>query len=76
MANIGKCLQSKHISKAFNDLNNSWILDSGATDHMTFNSKHFTKYNPCPSNRKVQTTDGSMLTVAGVGKVNIDILDT
>ena len=76
MANIGKCLKLKHISKTFNDLGNSWMLDSGATDHMTFDSKHFITYNPCPSNGKVQTTYGSMLTVAGVGKVNNDSLST
>ena len=50
LANIGKCLQLKHISKAFNDLCNSWILDSGATNHMTFDSKNFITYNLCPSN--------------------------
>ena len=40
---------------------------------MTCNSSHFITYSPCPSNRKVQTANGSMLTVAGIGRVKIDI---
>ena len=40
---------------------------------MTFNSNHFITYSPCASNRKVQTADGSMLTVASIGRVKIDI---
>ena len=50
MVNIGTCLQLKHIFKTFNDLGNSWILDLGATYHMTFDSKYLITYNPCPSN--------------------------
>ncbi len=47
----------------------SWIIDSGATDHMTYQSSLFTTYSPCPSSRKVATADGSLTTVAGIGDV-------
>ncbi|KAI3459866.1 hypothetical protein Pfo_016529, partial [Paulownia fortunei] len=50
---------------------NSWIMDSGATDHMTHSSQKFSTYNPCPSNRKITTADGSLTTVAGIGDVPI-----
>jgi transposase InsO family protein len=50
---------------------NSWILDSGATDHMTNSSHQFTSYTPCPSNRKITTADGSVTTVAGRGDVRL-----
>ena len=41
---------------------------------MTCNSNHFITYSPCASNRKVKTADGSMLTVAGIGRIKIDIV--
>ena len=49
-----------------------WITDSGATDHMTFESSLFITYSPCPSNTKVVTIDGSVTTVAGIGDVQIN----
>ena len=73
MANLGKCLHLKTFFNSSHDQSISWILVSRATDHMTFNSNHFIAYSPCTRNRKVQTTDGSMLTVASIGRVKIDI---
>ena len=49
-----------------------WIIDSGATDHMTFESSLFITYSPCPSTRKVVTADGTLTTVAGIGDVQIN----
>ena len=43
---------------------NSWIIDSGATDHMTHTSSHFNTYTPCPSNRKIIVANGSLVIVA------------
>ncbi|KAL4021158.1 hypothetical protein IC575_019949 [Cucumis melo] len=34
------------------DGKNPWILDSGATDHLTGSSKHFISYAPCAGNEK------------------------
>ncbi|KAI3465187.1 hypothetical protein Pfo_021850 [Paulownia fortunei] len=46
-------------------------MDSGATNHMTHSSQKFSIYNPCPSNRKITTADGSLTTIAGIGDVPI-----
>ncbi|RVW82248.1 hypothetical protein CK203_041734 [Vitis vinifera] len=46
-------------------------IDSGAIDHMTHSSYQFNNYNPCPSSRKIVTTDGSLATVVGVGDIQI-----
>nr|KYP41064.1 Retrovirus-related Pol polyprotein from transposon TNT 1-94 [Cajanus cajan] len=48
-----------------------WILDSGATDHMTPLPKYFSTYSPCPSNKKISTADGTLITAAGQGEVQI-----
>ncbi|XP_073219751.1 uncharacterized protein [Cicer arietinum] len=45
-----------------------WILDSGATDHMTPLPKYFSTYSPCPSNKKISTADGTLITAAGQGE--------
>ena len=50
---------------------NSWVLDSGATDHMTHSSHQFNNYNPCPSQRKIAIANGSFTTIAGVADVQI-----
>ena len=50
---------------------NSWIVDLGATDHMTHTLSHFSTYTPCPSNRKIIVANGSLVTVAGVGDIFI-----
>ena len=45
-----------------------WIIDSGASDHMT-NSHHlFSSYTPCAGNLRA---DGSLATVAGKGSIRI-----
>jgi len=49
----------------------SWIIDSGATDHMTNSSNLFCTYTPCPSSRKISVADGSLTTVAGLGDVKL-----
>ena len=54
------------------DPRKTWILDSGATDHMTPMMDFFTSYNPCPNNRKVQTADGTLLTVLGIGVISLE----
>lgn len=46
-------------------------MDFRAIDHMTNTSNFFTTYSPCPSNKKIATTNGSMTTVAGVGNIQI-----
>ena len=47
----------------------TWVVDSGATDHMTYSSTEFISYRPCPSNKKIATADGTFITVAGKGDI-------
>ena len=49
----------------------SWIIDSGATDHMTGSSKLFCSYNPCAGNKKIKIADGSLSAIAGIGSIVI-----
>lgn len=51
----------------------SWILDSGATDHLTGSSNHFLSYHPCASHKKIRIADGSFAPI--VGKSHISPFD-
>ncbi|KAM7463370.1 hypothetical protein LguiA_031491 [Lonicera macranthoides] len=51
-------------------LNNTWVIDSGATDHMTSNSNMVTTLNPS-SQTFVSTTNGAPVPVVGKGSVNL-----
>ena len=50
-------------SQSFNlisiDGKKPWILDLGATGHLTGSSGHFISYLPYPSNEKIRIVDGS-----------------
>ena len=50
---------------------NSWIIDSGATNHMTSCSNFFSTYKPCAENKKFKIADGSLSAIAGTGSVVI-----
>ena len=54
------CINVSH--RVYDD---SWIIDSGATDHMTSKSHLFHTYTPSPSNKKIAVVNGSLATVAG-----------
>ncbi|CAJ2666701.1 unnamed protein product [Trifolium pratense] len=47
----------------------AWIVDSGASDHMTGDSTLFSSYSPCAGNHKIKITDGSFSAIAGKGSV-------
>lgn len=49
----------------------SWIIDPGATDHMTSHSNLYTSYNPCSGRQKVNVADGTLSSVAGKGRIPI-----
>ena len=55
-------------------LTTAWILDSGATDHMTPSDKYFLSYEQISIVKHVQTVDGTLLQVAGIGTMNIQLL--
>eukprot|EP00261_Vitis_vinifera_P031451 XP_019072694.1 PREDICTED: uncharacterized protein LOC109121825 isoform X1 [Vitis vinifera] len=48
-----------------------WIIDSGASDHMTNSSNMFESYSPCPGNKKVRITDGNFSPIARKGLIKI-----
>ena len=58
-------LSSKPDSKA------PWIIDSGASDHMTNCSKLFSTYSPCAGHKKVKIVYGTFSTIAGVGSIPV-----
>ena len=47
--------------------NKSWVIDSGATNHMTGASNLFTSYTPCSGKDKMCVADGSMVPITGRG---------
>ncbi|KAA0033038.1 Cysteine-rich RLK (RECEPTOR-like protein kinase) 8 [Cucumis melo var. makuwa] len=51
------------------DGKNPWILDSGATDHLTGSSEHFISYAPCAGNEKIRIADESLAPIAGKGQI-------
>lgn len=48
-----------------------WIIDSGATDHMTGFAKLFLSYNPYAGNQKIKIADGSLSAIAEKGSIVI-----
>ena len=47
----------------------AWILDSGATYHMTPIKENFIIFTPLDKGRHVKTTDGTLLPVEGIGTI-------
>ena len=64
---LGETLISLGLNASSNEFRNTWILDSGVTNHMTHNPNQFKTYLPCPSNRKIVVADGITTTVASIG---------
>ena len=49
-----------------------WIVDSGASDHMTQESKLFNSYISCSGKQKVFVANGSNIPVHGKGSIAIN----
>ena len=60
------------LSVSNNSIKEAWILDSGATDHMTPNKENFMRFNPIDKGRYVKTADGTLLPVMGIGTIKLD----
>ena len=56
---LSLCINASH--RVYDD---SWTIDTGATDHMT-------SYTPSPSNKKIAMANDSLATVAGLGDIYI-----
>ena len=72
LALSGKFPISQGLNVSNNSIGNLWIMDSGATDHMTHSSLKFITYTPCPSNRKIAVANGFLTTIAGLGDIYIN----
>ena len=66
---LGETLISLGINSSSNEFRNAWILNSGATNHMTHNPNHFKTYSPCPSSRKIFVSDGTTTIMTGIKDV-------
>jgi hypothetical protein len=49
---------------------NPWIIDSGATNHMTGSSKSFSSYTPRSGKERVRIADGSSAPIMGSGTIS------
>ena len=62
--------QSGKFPQALSYINSSpWIIDSGASDHMTSSFSFFASYAPIYCNRKIRTADGSFTSIIGKGTI-------
>ena len=62
--------EEKALSVSTISSNNTWIIDSGATDHMTFNSQNFSHRSPTET-KNVSYADGTPTPVHGAGSVSL-----
>jgi hypothetical protein len=53
------------------DKGEEWILDTGATSHMTFRRERFQTYRECTDGRVVQFGDATKAQVVGTGRVQV-----
>ena len=51
-------------------INNTWIIDFGATDHMTFDYRHISSLKHS-SQKFISTVSGSMTSVIGEGSLTL-----
>ena len=68
VAQRGNYLHALNTSK---EKTKSWIVDSGASDHMTGDFTLFNSYSPCPYNYNVRIADGTHSKVMGKGSIII-----
>ena len=53
------------------DRDNMWILDSGATDHMTPNPNFFETYEPLTTAKQITIANGVSVPITGTGTIHI-----
>lgn len=48
-----------------------WVIDSGASDHMTSSSHFFNTYTPCSGNEKIRIVNGSFSPIVDKGLIKL-----
>lgn len=51
-----------------------WLIDSGASSHMTYRREYFTKYQPFTIPERVSLGDGRVVEAVGVGTIQLSML--
>lgn len=73
--------RNEHLSNAFSASNSTcfgqkqiddWIVDSGASDHMCHDEKHFFKYEKLNPVKNIMIGDGTMMEAVGSGLVKLE----
>ncbi|KHJ41524.1 zinc knuckle [Trichuris suis] len=59
--------------EANSDASAAWLADSGASHHMTWNKKYFTKYVPFPQHVEVRVGNGEIIYAYGRGTVRVKL---
>lgn len=59
------------LSASCHTFSHPWIIDSGASDHMTGLSNLFSSYITCSGRQQVKIADGSLTSVSGKGSIPV-----
>ena len=69
----GKIPISHVFSTSNKGYSSTWVIDSSATNHMTYSTGSFISYQPCLSNKKIIVADGSLTIVASQGTTSLSL---
>ena len=72
MAQSGICLNFEYIKVSHIIRNNLWILDLGATNHITFDLNIFDSYISMNGPKKITIANRDAISIAGHGNVNLN----
>lgn len=64
-----------HTSQPLSIVNNSWLLDSGASHHVTNDLNDLSQHNPYNGNEQLVIGDGTSLPITHIGSMYLNISD-
>ena len=73
---INRLVESSKTNTCFISLSSTWVIDFGATDHMTGNSSLFTTFQSHPSTSTITLSDGSTSCILGSETIHLTPLIT
>ena len=68
-AHVGEGTQAHALVATYKHSHIDWIIDSGASKHVTGSLSTFASYTPYTHSETVQTADGTSQLIQGVGSV-------